>query len=203
MRKDIAAEYVRMHMAFDTEASEVGNADSVEDESDNLDDAGEAESTDEHTGTHMEFSDTVALETSKDELWAFISDPENLAECIPGAQSVEQLSKRKYSVEIKRGVSRLTISVSGDVELVEMNEPDWIVADGNAFDSTTGSEFDVLAAMEMTEVDDETVELAYTAELWFTGGVTTLTGGIVRSLVKTDVKRYFENIREEIEASEN
>lgn len=152
---------------------------------------------DEHAD--MVFEDTVVLETTKDELWSFISDAENLYTCVPGAQEIERVSERKYTGTIERGVSRLTITIDGDVELVEMDEPDWIVADGEAFDSTTGSTFDGLAAMELSERDDRTVELAYVVELTFTGGAKRLTGGLVKSLVGSNIDTYFENIREEVE----
>lgn len=165
-------------------------------------DTSSEDGSDEGDDDAMTFDDAVTIEATKADLWSFVSDPENLAQCVPGAKEVEQLSERRYTCEIERGVSRLKLSVSGEVELIEMNEPDWIVADGNAYDSTTGSEFDVLAAMEMTEVDDRTVELAYTAELSFTGGVAGvagLTDGLVRSLVESDMATYFENIRTEVE----
>ncbi|MEF8780311.1 MAG: SRPBCC domain-containing protein [Haloferacaceae archaeon] len=186
-------------MNHTTDAAETAEGGNAPDES-----KSESENESESDGG-MSFEDTVTLETTKDDLWAFISDPENLARCVPGAQEVERVSQRRYTCEIERGISRLTLSVSGEVEMVEMNEPDWILADGNAYDSTTGSEFDLLAAMEMTETDDGTVDLGYTAELSFTGGVAGIAGlseGLVRSVVESDVDTYFENIRAEVEPTD-
>ena len=153
----------------------------------------------------LSFDGTVRFGTTKDELWEFVSEPENLVECVPGADDVEQLSQERYTFEITRGVSRLTLSVSGEAELVEMHEPDWIVADGNAYDSTTGSQFDVVAAMELNETDDGAVDMAYTVDIDLTGGVAGvagLTDGLVRSIVKSDMETYFENIRAEVEPKE-
>lgn len=159
----------------------------------------EAETT-KSKGSRLEFADTVVVETTKDDLWAFISDPENLAECVPGAQSVERVTERKYTVEIKRGISHVNVSLSGEFEMVEMNEPDWIVAEGSAFDSTTGSDFDVLAAMEMTETDDGTTRLAYSAELGFTGGVVSLGARLLKTVIKSDIETYFDNIKAAVES---
>lgn len=147
----------------------------------------------------LEFADTVTIETNKHDLWAFISDAENLAELIPGAESFERHSERRYSFEIVRGISHVTVSLEGEFELVEMNEPDWILADGDAFDTTTGSEFDVLAALEMTENGDG-VDLTYSAELFYTGGVARLGARILRGVIESDVETYFENIRKAVEA---
>lgn len=150
-------------------------------------------------GRLLEFADAVDIRTTKDHLWATISDPETLTACVPGAESFERVSERKYTLAITRGVSHLTVALEGDVEFVEMNEPDWIVASGFAHDTKTGSDFDVLAGMEMTELDDETVRLSYSAEVTFTGGVASLGPRMLRPIVKRDVNTYFENVRAAVE----
>ncbi|MUV90447.1 carbon monoxide dehydrogenase [Halapricum sp. CBA1109] len=146
----------------------------------------------------LEFSDTVTIETTSEELWAYISDAENLADCIPGAESVERQSERHYTCEITRGVSHVNVSLSGEFELVEMHEPEWIVMEGGGFDSTTGSDFDVLAAMEMTETDAGT-DLAYTAELYYTGGVARLGARLLGRVIRSDIETYFGNIKDNVE----
>jgi carbon monoxide dehydrogenase subunit G len=157
-----------------------------------------AEGDDEDTAV-LEFTDTVELNTSKENLWENISDPEILTECVPGAESIERVSERKYTVEITRGVSHLTVSLSGEAEFVEMNPPDYIVTSGHAFDSKTGSDFDILAAMEINEVDEETSELTYKAEVEFSGGVASINTRIFRPVVERDVNSYFDNVRQVVE----
>lgn len=161
---------------------------------------GERTELEEDENTGLEFEDTVRIGADKATLWSFISDPEALAECIPGAETVDRVSERKYTCTITRGISRMTISIDGELEMVEMNEPDWILAEGSAFDSKTGSRFDVLAAMEMQPIDERVTNLSYTADLRYTGGISTLPGRVVRTAVKSDVDTYFENIKTRIES---
>ncbi|MFW6003647.1 MAG: CoxG family protein [Halanaeroarchaeum sp.] len=156
---------------------------------------------DDFDGKRLEFADTVAIDTTKDALWATISDPEVLTVAVPGAESIERVSKTKYTVDIRIGVSHLNVALDGDVEFVEMNEPDWIVASGSAFDSTTGSDFDILAAMEMEENGSGT-DLSYTAEVTYTGGVASLSQRLLRPIVEKNVNAYFDNIRDEVESRE-
>ncbi|MFC7134850.1 MULTISPECIES: CoxG family protein [Salinibaculum] len=149
-------------------------------------------------GKYLEFADTVELDTTKEDLWEVISDPAVLTECVPGAESIERVSEQKYTIDITRGVSSLTVSLSGEAEFVEMNPPDYIVTTGSAFDSKTGSDFDILTAMEMTETDDGTVALTYKAEVSFSGGVASISKRIIRPIVQRDVDTYFENVRERV-----
>jgi len=150
---------------------------------------------------YMEFEDTVTLETTSDELWETISDPEVLTMCVPGAESIERVSERKYTVDITRGVSKLTLSLSGEAEFVEMNPPDYLVTVANAFDAKTGSDFEILAAMEMTDHEDE-VALSYRAEVTYSGGAAGISKRILRPIVNRDVNTYFQNIKERVEQSE-
>jgi len=147
----------------------------------------------------LEFSDAVRVDADRDELWETISDPNTLTRCVPGAESIERVSERTYTVEITRGVSHLTVSLTGEAEFVEMNPPDYVVTKGDAFDQKTGSRFDILAAMEIQETDDGAAELVYQAEVEYSGGVASVSKRVLRPIVRRDIGTYFDNVRAEVE----
>lgn len=155
--------------------------------------------TDTQEEPNLEFTDTVSIDTDKKTLWNFISDAQNLADVVPGAKSVTKHSERRYTLEIERGIGHVSVSLDGEFELVEMNEPEYIIAEGEAFDSTTGSTFEVLAAMEMKERDGG-VDLSYTAQLFYTGGVASLGARLLKKFIEGDVDRYFDNVKSRVES---
>ncbi|MFW5922141.1 MAG: CoxG family protein [Halodesulfurarchaeum sp.] len=155
--------------------------------------------TDTQEEPNLEFTDTVSIDTDKETLWNFISDAQNLADVVPGAKSVTKHSERRYTLEIERGIGHVSVSLDGEFELVEMNEPEYIIAEGEAFDSTTGSTFEVLAAMEMKERDGG-VDLSYTAQLFYTGGVASLGARLLKKFIEGDVDRYFDNVKSRVES---
>ena len=118
---------------------------------------------------------------------------------MPGAESIERVSERKYAVEITRGVSKLTLSLSGEAEFVEMNPPSYVVSTVSIFDSKTGSDFEVLGAMEMNETDDGDVALTYKAEVTYSGGAAGISKRVLRPIVRRDIDTYFENVTERVE----
>lgn len=146
-------------------------------------------------GHQLTFEDTVTLGTTKERLWSVISDPEVLARCVPGAEDVTRESERRYTCRITRGISHLTLSLTGEVEFVELNEPDWVVANGSAYDPKTHSDFDVLAAMELADADDGSATLTYSAQVSYTGGIASLPERLLRPIVSSDVDTFFENLR--------
>jgi carbon monoxide dehydrogenase subunit G len=162
---------------------------------------GDAHVDDESGNERLEFTDSVRIETDKKTLWETVSDPATLTECVPGAESIEQVSERTYTVDITRGVSHLTVSLSGEAEFVEMNPPESVVTSADAFDSKTGSDFDILAAMEIQAVDGTASELAYTAEVAISGGVATMSTRLLRPIIERDINTYFENIKETVETA--
>jgi carbon monoxide dehydrogenase subunit G len=153
-------------------------------------------------GERLEFSDRIRVDTTPESLWETVSDPQTLTECVPGADSIERVSDRKYTVEITRGVARLTVSLSGEAEFVEMNPPDYVVTSATAFDSKTGSNFDILAAMEIQETDSGDAELVYTAEVEFSGGVAGVSTSVLRPIVARDIDTYFANVKDRVEGAE-
>lgn len=160
------------------------------------------EETDE-SETDLQFEDTITIDAPKAEVWNFISAPENLVTCVPGAEQVERHSKHEYEFEIVQKIGPFTVTLDGEAELVEMNEPDWIVADGTAYDGGTGSKFDVAAAMEMTETADGTVELAYRSDLTMGGGIASVGGRIARRFISSTIDDYFDNIKDNLEGNES
>jgi hypothetical protein len=156
------------------------------------------ESDDGTDGKRLEFTDTVELDADPETVWDSISDPAVLTRCVPGADSIERVDERTYAVEITRGVSKLTVSLSGEAEFVEMNPPDYLVTTASAFDSKTGSDFQILSGMEMAETDTGTA-LTYQAEVTVSGGVASMSSAVFKPIVKRDVDTYFGNVKDEIE----
>lgn len=150
-------------------------------------------------GTQLEFKDSLTIETTKDSLWPILSNPSVLVACVPGAETIEQVSERRYTVEVTRGISSLSISLAGQVEIVELHEPDWMLVEGSAYDSRTHTDFEGTAALELEQVNDDSVELIYKAYLTFSGGSGSLSPRVLRTIVKSDVNRYFENLRSKLE----
>ncbi|QKY15491.1 SRPBCC domain-containing protein [Halorubrum sp. CBA1229] len=181
-----------------TESADAASADAEPVDADEHGEGGAEIDAEAADGT-LRFSDSVAVETTPEQLWSTISDPATLTECVPGAESIERVSERKYTVEITRGVSHLTVSLSGEAEFVEMNPPDTVVTSATAFDSKTGSDFDILAGMEIQPTDDGGAELAYTAEVSISGGVGTMSPRILRPIVNRDIETYFGNVKSAVE----
>ncbi|WP_318567966.1 CoxG family protein [Salinigranum marinum] len=146
----------------------------------------------------MEFEGEVEIETTKTDLWRLISDPEALVTCVPGAKEVHKQSATRYTGLIERGVAGVTITLDGEVEIVELNEPTSMRAIASGTDSKTNSQMDAQAEMDLRDDGDE-LTLQYGVTVEFTGKLATLGSRLVKRKVKSDIDTYFENVREHAE----
>ena len=143
----------------------------------------------------LEFTDTVELDTTKEELWETISDPEVLTECVPGAESIERVSERRYEGVIQQSVAGITVSLSGEVEIETLERPERLTFSAAGSDSRTNARMDADVAVDLADAGGET-EMTYAVDIQFTGKLATLGSRILRRQIKSNVETYFENLAE-------
>ncbi len=142
----------------------------------------------------MEFEGDVTINADKERVWELISDPELLVECVPGAKEINRVSESKYTGVIERGLAGVSISLDGEVEMIELNAPDNVVAEASGQDTRTNSRMDATAEMTITEEDGGST-LSYQIDMDFTGRLATLGSRIVKRKINSDINTFFENVQ--------
>jgi carbon monoxide dehydrogenase subunit G len=145
----------------------------------------------------MEYEGCATIPASRADAWDPITDPEVLTSCIMGAQEVTRISERKYEGLIQQSVAGITVSMEGEVEILEMDRPERLTFSGTGSDSRTGSRMDADVEVHLREDDDEVV-MNYAVDITFTGKLATLGSRILKRQVKANVDTYFDNLVEYI-----
>lgn len=149
----------------------------------------------------MQFEDELTIGVEKQRLWELISDPEMLVELVPGAEEVSRVSETTYTGVIERGLAGITVSLSGEVEMVELDAPDNVVAEATGQDTRTNSRMDATAEMGITE-DEDGSALSYHVDVEFTGRLASLGSRIVKRKIQSDIETYFANLRTHAEGDD-
>ncbi|WP_336000460.1 CoxG family protein [Halorientalis halophila] len=147
----------------------------------------------------MQFDGEVSIGTDQQTVWETISDPEALVLCVPGAEEVERISETHYRGTIKRGIASVNVELNGEVEMLELDAPDRMVADVKGEDELTGSIMTADAQMDLSEEGADTI-LSYTMDVEFTGKLATLGSRIMKRKIKSDMNTFFDNLRDHAEA---
>lgn len=142
----------------------------------------------------MEFEDEITIGAEKQRLWELISDPEMLVQLVPGAKEVDRVSETTYTGVIERGLAGINASLNGEVEMVQLDPPDHVVAEGTGQDTRTNSRMDATAEMTISE-DGDGSTLSYHIDLEFTGRLASLGSRVLKRKIQSDIGTYFDNLR--------
>lgn len=145
----------------------------------------------------MEFTGERTVEATPEGVWTTITDPEELVHCIPGAEAIERVDDDTYTGTISRSIAGYTLTLSGDVEVVEREPYERMAATVSAGDNSAGSWTKVDADAEMTlSPSGDGTTLAYTVTADVKGKLASLGSSLVEPTVRSDIEAYFAAVEE-------
>jgi len=147
----------------------------------------------------MEFEDELAIDTDKKHLWSLVSDPEVLVECVPGAEEITRASEMEYHGAIERGIAGVTITLDGEVEMTEFDEPDRLSADARGVDRRSNSRMEATMRMDLFDDGDDGTTISYVIDMDFTGRLASLGARIVKRKINSDINTFFDNVKDRAE----
>ena len=71
----------------------------------------------------MQFAGEIEIAADRQTCWEIITDPWQVAACLPGDPTVEEIDSRNFRVTVAIGNALLRTNVTAEVELTELDEP--------------------------------------------------------------------------------
>jgi len=98
----------------------------------------------------MKISGAATMAASPDQVWQAVHDPAVLARCIPGCESLRELSPGRYAMTVTAGVAAIKGSYDGEVAITDVTEPTHFTmkADGAGAPGTIATTVDVRLSEE-------------------------------------------------------
>lgn len=147
----------------------------------------------------MEFSGEEKINAPRDKVWAFVIDPEQIAQCAPGLEDdgVQIIDEDHFKVKVRAGVGMVRASFEFDCEWVERNEPDHarIRAQGNA----PGSSVSMDATMDLSDGEDGGTVMAWKTDAQISGRLAGVGGRLINPVADRMTSQVFNCIREKLE----
>lgn len=145
----------------------------------------------------MEHQETTTVPAQRAAVWEPITDPSVLTRCVMGAQEVRRVDDRTYEGVIEQSVAGVSVTMTGEVHIEELDRPERLVFTGSGSDDRTGSRMDADVEVVLSEVGAET-ELAYQVDVQFAGRLSTLGSRVLRRQIAANVDTYFDNLAEHV-----
>ena len=146
----------------------------------------------------MQLSGTVNIKAPRQTVWDFLTDPNQVAKCAPGVESVELLEGgRKFKAIAAIGFGTVKAKFSGDGEFVELDAPNRakIKAHGNA----PGSAADVMSEMFLTDGPEGSTDMRYTANITILGQLASLAARMMMPVSQKLTEQFFAEVKKKIE----
>lgn len=146
----------------------------------------------------LKFQDTVTIQAPLEATWAFLTDANQVAQCAPGVESVEEVEALKsYKVLAAVGFGNMKVKFDSVLEFVELKHPSFakIKAHGKA----PGSAVDVIASMHLSEKGANETELAWEAEINVLGTIAALASRMMGSVTQKMTAQFFDCVKASLE----
>ena len=72
----------------------------------------------------MHFEGSVPINASRDKVWAFVIDPDQVGQCGPGVETIEVVDATHFKATAKVGIGFISARFNVDMEFAELQPPD-------------------------------------------------------------------------------
>ena len=140
----------------------------------------------------------VAIRAPRKKVWDFLTDPKQIAQCAPGVEKVEELEPLKlYRGVVSIGFGAVKARFTGEVEILELDKPDF--AKLKAHGSASGSVADALSEMRLSDGEDDSTIVNWTANVNVSGQLASLASRLMVPVSQKLAQEFYERVRKKIE----
>jgi len=146
----------------------------------------------------MEFSGSQTIAASREKVWAFLLDVNNVANCAPGFQSLEETGNEEWKAVVSVGVGAVRAKFTLDVTRPEKREPEHMVV--KAKGKAPGSAVDMSGDMDLAEVEENQTRMDWKANVVVSGTIASVGARLLGSLAERLTGQFFDCLKSKLEA---
>jgi carbon monoxide dehydrogenase subunit G len=149
----------------------------------------------------MKLNGSVTINAPRQIVWQFITDPEAVARCAPGVESMQIVEPDKsFKVVASVGFGTVKVKFNTDVEMLDRQPPSTVKIKARGIGS--GNAADVLADIMLTDGPNRTTDLAWTADATISGNIASVAMRLMGSVTQSLSGKFFECMKAQVEVAE-
>ena len=144
----------------------------------------------------------VSIRAPRKRVWDFLTDPNQLGQCVPGVEKIEIIEpNKKYRGVVSVGLGGVKARFNGEVNILELDEPNH--AKLKAHGTATGTAADVLSEMSLSDGNDDNTLVHWTADVSVSGQLASLAARLMLPVSQKLSDQFYEEVRKRIETTGN
>lgn len=149
----------------------------------------------------MRLQGDVVIHAPIKRVWDFMTDVNQISQCAPGVEKVEEIEPlKKYRGVISIGFGSVKARFSGDVEVLELDEPHY--AKLKAHGSASGSAADAVSELHLSNGSDGVTKVHWTADVNVAGQLASLASRLMLPVSQKLSNQFYDEVRKRIEREE-
>jgi uncharacterized protein len=149
----------------------------------------------------MQLKGNVTIRAPRKQVWDFMTDPEQIGQCVPGVEKIEMIEPlKKYRGTVSIGFGSVKARFSGEVDVLELEEPNR--AKLKAHGSASGSVADATSEMSLSDGPDGSTLVDWTADVNVSGQLASLAARLMVPVSQKLSNQFYEEVRKRIESGE-
>ena len=139
----------------------------------------------------MKISGSSSLAVPVERAYALLQDPEQLARCIPGCESLENVGPDEYRMKMKMALASLSGAFDGKVRITEPNPPTSfkLIVEGTGKIGFMKGE-----GLLNLSANGESTDVAYEGDVQVGGTLAAVGQRLIDATAKMMIKRFFEKL---------
>jgi carbon monoxide dehydrogenase subunit G len=144
------------------------------------------------------FEEEFTVEAAPDTVWDFLLDPQRVAPCLPGCESVEIESATTYRVRLTVKVGFLSTTQNLKVDLVESDRPRHLVSVARGEDRKLASQVEVRNTLDLSPAVAGT-RVRYRSDVRVLGRLGSVGDAVMKVKARQLAGDFAANVRRAIE----
>ena len=139
----------------------------------------------------MKISGSSSLAVPVERAYALLQDPEQLARCIPGCESLENIGPDEYRMKMKMALASLSGAFDGKVRIADPNPPTSfkLIVEGTGKIGFMKGE-----GLLNLSANGESTDVAYEGDVQVGGTLAAVGQRLIDATAKMMIKRFFEKL---------
>ncbi|WDT71192.1 MAG: SRPBCC family protein [Candidatus Manganitrophus sp.] len=132
--------------------------------------------------------------------WAFLTDPKQVAQCLPGAELTKQIDATTYEGTVSAKVGPIMAKYKGEVRLEKLDRATYeVVAVGRGQDVTGKGGADGKMVSRFRAIDPRKTEISISSEVNLTGKLVQFGRGLIQDVADQIFHKFTAAVRERLE----
>jgi carbon monoxide dehydrogenase subunit G len=146
----------------------------------------------------MHFEGSVPIKASREKVWAFVIDPEQVGHCGPGVEKIEVIDATHFKAAAKVGIGFINARFNVNMEFADLQAPDRAVI--KAHGQAPGSAVDATAEMRLSDGPDSSTVMDWKADVNLSGTLASVGARMIEGTANKMIGQTFTCMRSKLEA---